>query len=299
MNPGVDRPVQARHGVALLMALATLMLVLAGIAAALAAMRGAGQSARASDVDARLLAGLRQGERIAIAWLQSASAQAVLPPEGGGIPLVDDRFVLPSGEGRLSIVAYDGLAGLPASLAQRGNALRAALPGPLLALAIPPLKPAAAGQPSALIDSLELPDDVRRYPQPFQGRGRMWRSIDAIGTPGSDPPASLDPSLAESIAFLSDGSINLNTAPAPLLRAAYASLGIGGIDDLLKRRQLLQPSRLPEGQRNADGLRLVAQSDRWQMLITVGWQGIHRSWWVVFAGKSQTFSMVQRHDVSN
>jgi hypothetical protein len=35
------------------------------------------------------------------------------------------------------------------------------------------------------------------------------------------------------------------------------------------------------------------------MLITVDWQGIRRSWWVVFAGKSQTFSMVQRHDVRN
>ncbi len=47
------------RGVAMLIALATLVLVLAGLTAGLVAVRGAHQSAWISEVDGRLLAGLR------------------------------------------------------------------------------------------------------------------------------------------------------------------------------------------------------------------------------------------------
>lgn len=281
-----------RSGIALLLALATLVLVLAGMTAALAALHGARQSAWSSGVDAHLLAGLRQGERLATAWLASGGDRLVLPPEGGGVLLVDDRFRLADGDGRLSVIAYDGLAGLPIGLAQRGDPLRQALDGPLLDLPIPAVPPAAAAQ---LLDRLPLPDGLDRFPRPALGTGRLWRTAGQPATAGAARQAG-GTSLAEAIAFRSDGRINLNTAPEPLLRAAYARLRLDGIDAALERRRLLQPGQAPSAPSRVDGLRLVGESDCWQMLISLEWQGIRRSWWVIFTGKPPNASIVQRHD---
>lgn len=291
-------PSSGRRGVAMLMALATLVLVLAGVTAGLMAMRGARQSAWVSDVDGHLLAGLRQGERLALAWLDAGSAGIVLPPDGGGILLVDDRFLLPDGEGRLSVVAYDGLAGIPAYLAQRGSALRTSLPTALMGLVVPPINPTQPERSSWLIDCLDLPEGVTRFPSGLQGPGRVWRASGVSDPVREDSQAPPGPSLAETIAFRSDGRINLNTTPAPLLRTVYTALGLGGVEKVLERRRLLQDSQPPgNAPTAASRLRLVARSDRWQMLITVVWQGIHRSWWVDFTGTAQNFSMEQRHDV--
>jgi hypothetical protein len=290
----------ARRGLAMLMALATVVLVLAGVTAGLAALHGGRQSVRSSEIDARLLAGLRQGERLASAWLRTSSPDVVLPPEGGGLLLVDDRFILVDGEGRLSVVAYDGLAGIPACLAQRGSALRLALPPALTDLAIPLISPAQAERSSHLLDSLGLPADVPRFPRSGWGEGRIWRAIGAGPPSASNPLPSAEPSLAETISFHSDGRINLNTAPAALLRTAYSVLGLGGVEKVLERRQAQRPSEPPIGsQPAANGLRLVAQSDRWQMLITVSWQGISRSWWVDFATASHSSVMLHRHAIGN
>ena len=287
-----------RQGLALLMALAALVLVLAGVTAGLAALRGAHQSAWASEVDGRLTAGLRQGERLANAWLSAHAAKVVLPPDGGGILLVDDRLLLPQGEGRLRVVAYDGLAGIPVQLAQRGNALRAALPAALVSLVVPPVSTAQLDSAAFLLDTLEVPADATRYPAPPRGQGRIWRTNEPQPIASDNVDTATEPSLAETIAFRSDGRININTAPVPLLRAAYATLGISGIAEVLEHRRSLVASKPPDHPPvAANGLRLVAESDRWQMLITVSWQNIHRSWWVDFASKSQGSSMVQRHDV--
>lgn len=287
------------RGIALLLALATLVLVLAGVTAGLVALRGARQSAWTSDVDARLLAGLRQGERLAAAWLAADSAGIVLPPDGGGIVLVDDRFVLPSGEGRLNVVAYDGLAGIPGCLAQRGGGLRTAMPTALMGLTVPPLSPAQADRSALLLDTLELPPGTLRFPRPTLGQGRVWSATWTSLPATRTAPPQPAPSLAEAVSFRSDGRLNLNTAPATLLRSAYALLGLGGIEEVLERRRALQATRPPSpAPASPDGLRLVAQSDRWQMLISVSWQGIHRSWWVDFSTTPQGTSMVQRHDIS-
>lgn len=290
----------SRVGLAMLMALATVVMVLAGVTAGLTALHGARQSARSSEVDGRLLAGLRQGERLASAWLRASSADVVLPPDGGGLVLVDDRFVLADGEGRLSVVAYDGLAGIPGCLAQRGSAMRLALPSALTDLAVPPITPAQAERSSHLLDSLGLPDGVPRFPRCNSGQGRIWRAPGAGTSATSDPLPSSGPSLAETIAFRSDGRINLNTAPAPLLRTAYSVLGLGGVDAVLERRQAQLPAEPPAGtQPAASGLRLVAQSDRWQMLIVVSWQGVSRSWWVDFTTAAQAAVMLHRHAIDD
>jgi hypothetical protein len=285
---------------ALLMAVATLVLVLAGVTAGLVALRGAHQSTWSSEVDVRLQSGLREGERLASAWLNAHATDAVLPPEGGGLVLVDDRFLLPSGEGRLSVVAYDGLGGIPACLAQRGSALRAALPASLTALTLPAIDPSQAEATAYLLDMIELPEGVGRFPAPPQSRGRLWRTAGVVGQVGTPAESGADPSLADSVSFRSDGRININTAPEPLLRAAYAALRLDGVEAVLERRRLLNASPLPkDGNSSADGLRLVAQSDRWQMLISVTWQDIRRSWWVDFTASSQSSSRVQRHDLGN
>lgn len=288
-----------RQGIALLMALATLVLVLAGVAAAMVALRGTHQAAWTSTVDARLLAGLRQGERLAGAWLKTSAGKTVLPPEGGGLLLVDDRFVLNDGEGRLTVTAYDGLAGIPAHLAQKGSALRTALPVALIGLVVPPVSPAQVEQASSLLDRLDLPEGVRRYPVGLGGSGRIWHNGETTDTTAEDVfPETTEPSLAEFLAVRSDGRINLNTAPAPLLKAAFVALRLNGVDQVLERRRKLLPSQAPTTQATS-GLRVVAESERWQMLITVGWQGIRRSWWVDFASTPQGFTMAQRHDADN
>ena len=290
----------ARLGLAMLMALATVVMVLAGVTAGLVALQGARQSVHAGDVDARLLAGLRQAELLAGAWLRSASGKVVLPPDGGGLVLVDDRFVLANGEGRISVVAYDGLGGIPACLAQRGSALRLALPSSLMDLTVPPISPAQAERSSHLLDSIALPEGVPRFPRGGLGEGRIWRAAGAGQPAERDPLPTAEPSLAETISFHSDGRINLNTAPASLLRSAYAALGVGGVDKVLERRQTLQRSDPPAGtQPAADGLRLVAESDRWQMLIAVSWQGISRSWWVDYAAAQQNAALLHRHAIDD
>jgi len=290
----------SNRGVAMLMALATLVIVLAGVTAGLAALRGAHQSAWVSEVDGRLLAGLRQGERLANAWLNANASGVVLPPAGGGILLVDDRFILPSGAGRLSVVAYDGLAGIPAFLAQRGSAMRTALPAAWMGLTIPAINPGQADQSAYLIDGLELPEGTARFPTPPLGRGRVWKAAMVSSPFIAEAQPIPDPSLAEIIAFRSDGRINLNTAPEPLLRTAYSVLGLGGVEKVLEARRLSQASQAPVGApATANRLRLVAQSDRWQMLISVSWQDIHRSWWVDFSSSGESSTMIQRHDAGN
>ena len=269
------------------------------MSAGLTALSGVRQSAWVSDVDNHLQAGLRQGERLAGAWLIANSTSIVLPPEGGGVRVVDDRFILPSGEGRLSVIAYDGLAGIPACMAQRGNALRTALPESLMGLVVPSITPKQTEQSAYLIDCIDLPDDTPRFPNGFLGRGRVWRTPEVRSPIFTDSLESPRPSLAEMISFHSDGRINLNTAPAPLLRAVYSVLHLGGVEEVLEHRRQLQPSVAPQHASPAsNGLRLVAQSDRWQMLISVSWQGIHRSWWVDFVASSKSFTMMQRHELS-
>lgn len=287
-----------RAGVALLLAVATLVLVLSGVTAAAMAMHGARQSAWTSTVDGRLLAGLQQGERLAVAWLNASADAVVLPPAGGGLALIDDRFVLASGEGRLRVTAYDGLSGIPACLAQRGSALRTALPRALAELAVPPISPQRAEESAHLVELLALPEGVPRFPSAPAGPPRTWRAV-AAAVPAVDAPAGEESaSLAGTISFHSDGRINLNTAPEALLRAAWRELRLDGIDELLQRRRQGIASRPPQRESVGEPMpRLVDRSDRWQMLITVEWQGIRRGWWVVFAGKSGAFSMVARHDV--
>lgn len=284
----------SKRGLAMLMALATVVLVMTGMTAGLVALHGARQSAWTSAVDGHLLGGLRQGERLASAWLKAHGDDAVLPPEGGGILLVDDHFILPSGEGRLTVVAYDGLAGLPASLAQAGSGLRAALPAAMVELLVPRVNPTQPERSAHLVASLDLPEHVPRFPQRPSGRGRVWRTPGAGHPSEEDLPAASGPSLAETIAFRSDGRININTAPEALLRTAYAVLELEGVEEVLARRRSLQPSRAPVNAADATGLRLVAESDRWQMLIAVSWQGIRRSWWADF----DRLNLVQRHAIA-
>lgn len=178
--------------------------------------------------------------------------------------------------------------------------MRTALPPPMAGLVLPPIRPGRPERSSWLLDAIDLPDGVARYPAPPAGTGRVWRSAAAVGGIHDPAPPAAGPSLAGTIAFASDGRINVNTAPATVLRTAYAVLGLGGVDGTLERRRLLQPSPAPEGAPpSADGLRLVADSDRWAMLITVSWQDIHRGWWVEFAGGAHHFSLVRRHDAGD
>jgi hypothetical protein len=277
----------ARGGMALLLSLAVLVIVVSGVAAGLAAVRGARQAAWNGEVDSRLLAGLHQGERLAMAWIDAGGGASVLPPAGGAISLVDDRFVLAAGDGRLVVAAYDGLAGVPPGQA----ALRTALPGPFARLPLP-----AHGGPDA-VETCDVPDGLLRFPRPFAATGRVHAEagVDAA-TLAAEPIEAGDPapSLVEAVSFASDGRINVCTAPAPLLRAAYTALGLGGgVDEALRRRQRGETPTVPAGR--GTGLRLVAGSDCWQMLITVSWRGVRRSWWVVMAGAPHNVRIVERH----
>jgi hypothetical protein len=285
----------ARCGFALLFALAALILVLAAVGSALAALHATRSEIVVAQTDERLLSGLRAGEQLALSWIAANAERLVLPPDGGGVVVAHDRWSLPHGAGALAVVIYDGLAGIPAPLAQSGSPLRFALPDNATSVIIP--AGGTAARSADLLERLDLPAGLPRFPHPFPGIAREWSLPGAPAAPMPltlpDPPK---PSLAELISFHSDGRINLNTAPAPLLRVAYQQLGLGDIEGLLERRQQGSFTALPETADPAKSPQLVSTSDVWQALVTATWEGAERHWWVVITGNRRELRIVQRHD---
>ncbi len=290
--------IPTRAGFALLLVIAVVMVVGALAVAVFASIGAAQADTIAQDADDHLVAGLQQGEALAVRWLTIHAPGVVMPPGGGPLVLVDERLHTIAGDGALEVDLYDGLAGVPAHLLSGSSELRYALPSGLVAVQVPPSPPIGPLQPSGLQESVRLNDGVRRFPTAVGGKPRDWEDPQAPTSRASTPPSLVReyrPSLAEAVSFHSDGPINVNSAPMAMMEQIYHHFHLGGLTELEKNRQRGAFSNAPQGGAK-DGLLLVSQSDSWQALVTATWNGRSRSWWVVFAGNPGKMRIVQRHD---
>jgi hypothetical protein len=307
-----------RSGMALLLVLALAILILSGASAAMIAVDRARLAHAALSDDDHILDGLLGGEAVALTWLRRQAATIVLPPDGGGIPLLCDRWRTDAGEGGVQVTLFDGLSGVPLPLIN--GPLRGALPASWQSLVVPATDVARAHQTSTttpppgadpvpandLLERVLVTGNQRRYPAHPRLRETVYaddlRQAGAASDPMvvEPPPA---PSLAEVLAIWSDGRVNINTAPKDLLRTIYQSAHLGGIDDLIARRGRVLasqaptlPATFPDG---AAAPVLVDTSDRWQILITASWNRGHRSWLTIVASIDDGWRIIQRHVVDD
>jgi len=306
---------QSRHGMALLITLVVLVVMIASITGALEALHQTTMTASVASDDDRLQEQLRVGEGLAITWITKHGSSLVLPPHGGGVTVVNDHLTTSTGTASLSITIFDGLSGIPVHLAHLGSPLRFALPEVFLDVTIPTTTP-ATNQPSDLLETIELPNDIPRFPHVPPSLIHHWSGPEVPPldlTPATDllPPAL--PSLAEVISLHSKGEINLNTAPLALCEVVYQQLGLGPIDTLRTNREqglftatIPTPPRAPAVTQTTapgtspppghEGLALVASSDVWEVLIQASWNDRSRRWLVVLTGNPPDMRILQRHD---
>lgn len=287
-----------RRAFALLAVLAAVVIIMAALAGVIAALGSARRQAACTDDADHLLDALEAGERLACGWVAGDAAAVVLPPAGGSVPLVHDRWITEDGEGDLTVVMYDGCGGVPVT----GDALRSPL-----RLALPPdwqgLAASEALSPIEVLERLVVPPGRRRFPSLSAGPAMTWTgpgvSPVAVTAGGDDPGLPGAPSLAEVIAPFADNRININTAPVELLRVAFTELGLGGVDAVIDRRERGERSVAPTVRPASEpkSLDLIDASPVWHALIAVRWGEARRSWWVVIGtGNRGSPVILQRHD---
>jgi len=284
---------RTHRGIALLIALASVIVVLTVIGMSL---RAVAQSQRALVIDSvheRQRDLLLAGETMVLSFIQRQAETLVMPPAGGALALTDDRLIFTDGVGQLRVWLYDGLAGLPPQTLTANGAMRMALPARWNNLTI---QPGLSGP--ALVEQITLPHDRHRYPHPTPGPSIAW-SPPTVPIPADLARAVHQPdslSLVEVVAVTSDGRINRNTAPPWLLEAVYRLHGDDGLNEALQLRErgLFNDRNDPE---DRQPVRLVAVSNRWQALIEATWNGRQRRWWIEMVGNADEVKIVQRHDV--
>ncbi|MBA3708099.1 MAG: general secretion pathway protein GspK [Planctomycetes bacterium] len=296
----------SRTGVALVIVLVSVSVIASALTIALAATRASQAAVLVGTAEDHLWQGLSDGEDLARGWIaRNGSAVVLTPMEADrGITIVSDHIETASGVAGITVVLYDGLAGVPAHLASAGNPLRQALPPAISSIRIPVTACPQPGQPSDLLERIELPQG-KRFPESPNGPVWHWQAPDVIADVmsgdvpidvGIQPPSI---ALATALAPHSDGRININTAPTHLLYAAFSLIGRGGVEQLLAARRTHHLTPISEKDKEptaGNGIRLVDHSDCWNALITVRWNDQHRTWWTVFASSGSGFRRIQRHD---
>ena len=285
-----------RHGVALLVALAAVIVVLAALAGTFSQLAATQRAVFIVGVHERHDDLLRAGEQLAHTWIKASSERLVLPPSGGGIRVADDVLAIGDSQARLQVWIFDGLAGVPLAAAQPAGELRGALPGRWPAVGLPPLVPGTTTGVD-LIECARLPEGAQRFPAVPSAPVIAWSTVGAAAPQvvAEESTTTASPSLVEVIATASDGRINRNTAPEWLLSALYGQRRQGDLDAALQARQRLVFSE-QEDPEERPGIRLVSRSDRWNALIVATWNGRCRAWWVELSGNSAGVRIVQRHD---
>lgn len=295
----------ARAGAVLLLVLAVLVLVMAmsmtWISTSVTVLREF-TAQRNTRLQVELL---QSGEQIARAWIKRHAATAVSPENGGGWTVADDLMAFDDGRVRIQVTIFDGWSALPLPLIHVQGALRRELPPTLGSMPITPVPALNEEQLLRANDSIErfsLPLGIRRFPEAgwHAGDPLPWRSVNERQLSAEPRPSPSAP--ADVIALVinphSDGRINLNTAPFPLIRRVCQLRGVGLPENLRENRRrgirTMAPSTLSDG--NPYLPRLVDFTLVWNCLITVKAHDRSRSWWVVLGGNPDSLRVLQRHD---
>ena len=307
-----NRPI--RRGAALLIVLAALILTvtasvsLAGLASTLKMQRKLDRAAIAAD-DLLLAT-----EAPIIAWLESKSAQVVLPPEveSPRIGVLHDTWTDGEVAYEVDITAWDQNGMLPIKLARYGSALRQALP----------------------IDVRRALDRVKTKPDEQPGLDLFLAHVDATDNemsvfPRSDStvplvfvdafsptdreyehphqPSKSQPTPLAIGAFVAthsgadsggEGRINVNTAPPEVVEQALRAAGRGGLEVVLAARaegRSVPLADLPSSSSsNRTAPQMVGSSSAWSFRIDIRVGPLRRSWWAVYVKSRSTWECVQR-----
>lgn len=90
-------------------------------------------------------------------------------------------------------------------------------------------------------------------------------------------------------------AININTAPEPLLRAAYAHLGLSGIESVLQKRAAGERAETDQQRGgNQHAFRLVGSSTAWAVRVDATVGGVQASIWSVYTFRAGAWIREQR-----
>jgi hypothetical protein len=274
-------PQRARRGIALLFVLATLVLAVtaaAGLARVATAARLHAESVRrGAAADALLDA----AEAPILDWLHRHSGRMVLAPDANSprVAILDDAIEFGGQQCRITITAFDQCGMVPRLWGVSGG-------GAML--------------PADILDALE------RAGEAFTSRpGPDLLAGDRPTFPGAHEGARL--AIGELLATHNPSrpgrppSVNINTAPMPLLEAVYAARGLGGLEAVLEARaagRIASPGalRTPHDDPSTDDeVPLpVAMSGVWAFRIDCLADGLRRSWWCIYADTGSNWERVQR-----
>ncbi len=277
----------SRSGFASLLALVTLVVATTVIAGMLATARS---TALTGIVVERTLASetlLDDGERLACTWLDRHGPQVVFPSSGGGLLLSDRTWQDHAGRScRLAIVLVDTLACLPPAALTAGHPLRLALvsPGAAPRLSVDP----TTIPPADLLAQVRLASDWGRFPTAIPADRPVGSILD---------PLAFGPQPLLALWFSPDnpGAINLNTAPAALVRAAVEQ-DTDGEEILALRRAAKRWAGNPRA--GQGGVQLVATSNRWSILLVATIAGRSQVRWSVGDGVGGNTQIIRRADVT-
>lgn len=270
-----------------LLALMVVTIAAALVASALVATRGSATMVLVAERRGVMQAMLDDAERFACQWLDRRAESVVLPPEGGALVLLDYAWQDHQGrEGRCTIAVHDVLASLPPAALVAGHPLRMALdaPGSAPVLRINPVDV----NPGDLLGRIEVPAGWCRLPPGIhEGLGPGMTDLWTTGVHDRPVVAWFNPDQP--------GTINVNTAPAALLRITVDSAL--DLERILasRRRRLPWTTSVPSRHQE---LHLVTRSSRWNILISVSLAGQKAVRWVVADGNRGFMTIIRRHDVT-
>jgi hypothetical protein len=281
-----------RQGVALLIVLAMIVLVVP-IAVGLARQSVLSQvehNLNSHATTARSL--VRQIELGPILhWLEEESSKVVLDIECQW-PLVEvwsDQWQFEEVDYELRVTAWDQCGMVPLTSDARASSLWRSL----------------ATQVTGRIS--QLPESGQNSPLGLDQMGLPTVESDRV-TPSVFPTRSMDDPMAVGawVATHSDGgfgSINVNTAPTPLIKAAMQLAGRGDFEQILIARQSGKQSPLPSvtadsGASIRSGTdhapRFVGTSHAWAFRVDIQVGTVKQSWWSVFKQQRSRWECVQR-----
>ncbi len=301
-----NRPI--RRGAALLIVLAALILTvtasasLAGLASTLKMQRTLDHAAIGAD-DL-----LRATEAPIIAWLESESAQVVLPPEveAPRIDVLHDTWSDGKLQYELTVTAWDQYGMVPINLARSGSPLRQALPTVIRrAFDRVQTKPNEPPGLDLFRDTFGATDnEMRIFPRADSTEPIVFadalnstsrEDIDPRQPPAQDQPTPL--AIGALVSTHSGGRININTAPPELLEQAFRGAGRGGFDSVLAARaegRSVSLGDLPTSSSSSTAPQIVGSSSAWSCRIDIRVGPLRRSWWAVYVKSRSNWECVQR-----
>ena len=301
------RQLSRRHGAALLIVLATLVMV---VTATVGVARMASTTKSHRLIAERTMIAddlLDVAERPILDWLARESTEVVLPPDVTTpvVTVLHDVWQDQGARYQLQITAWDQCGMVPILVGRSGSPLRLAVPFEVLHLLdrLSLRRNETAGL-DLFVNSARSADGIDVFPEPELTEPQLFgvANQDNTSTPAADMTASWEPAdrvaIGAHIATHNPGRVNVNTAPIELVRQAMRQAGRGGLDQIIDARSEGQLATLVDGPGSeGDGRRgrnqrrstvqLTGESTAWAFRIDIGvglprGGAVRRSWWAVY-----------------